>query len=889
MATHARQSQFRWRIPLGIFGLLSGALLATATIAEPPGGDIDEPVESGYTPYQGEPFFLLTDTSYGSNQEAHVRLEVSNRDFSGLSRYGGVDIVVYKIDDPLKFLKGQKNLHRIQTNGNYTGEGLANTLNYLWNDWYRKSRRGWQDIFSGDARKDIVTATPALKMPRNIDQPTDYQNHPQFAPMPKRDGFQYIDRFRYPVTMAQPIKQPDGVFLQGSSSNFMMSQEGNVYIPLGKRPPGLYLVEAIAGGYRANTVIFVADTIAITKVSAKQLMVWAARRDNGASAGNTQLLWTDGVGVIAQGATDARGIATFSKNGPEKSYVIGRDAQGGVFISENFYYDSEIYNAKIYAITDRPLYRPGDSVFVKFAGRQFVSSRLSEPLTGAALDIQVLDPNGTPVVAQKLQLSPQSGAQTQFRLPEDAVAGGYEIRYVYKDNTYNMAFRVAEYIKPHFEIHVQPAKQNFKTNEPIQGELVLTYPDGQPVKSAKVQLTVRAQTTTMVEGEIRYTGLFPVGINSEELTTNDRGIAPFKLPAAKNPSRYVLSVFASDGAAYRVKTSKELLIERSASLYTLIPAQKFGLVNTAVRFAYEAVPSGAPLSPPVRYEAVQLETQTKNGGSLNPGTGEFSVNFTASGSYSVFLYDTQNNIVGSANYWAIGPGIKAAKGSIDIVLNRAAYKPGEIAEALITFPDFVDSALLTLERDSVEKSGLIQKGDTWITAQRIGGTQWRAKIPVSADFAPNITFSIAYIKNGEWAFQNQGILVEQPRVAIAISTDKEVYQPGETVKVELKTTVGGKPVAANVHIGVVDEMIYVLQPEIAPDIFDYFYHPRRNNVRTHSSLQFIGYDLASNQAGGPPSRGSTRERGVKVLERPRRENVDTAYWNGDINTDTTGS
>ena len=32
-----------------------------------------------------------------------------------------------------------------------------------------------------------------------------------------------------------------------------------------------------------------------------------------------------------------------------------------MFISENFYYDSEIYNAKVYAVTDRPLYRPGEA------------------------------------------------------------------------------------------------------------------------------------------------------------------------------------------------------------------------------------------------------------------------------------------------------------------------------------------------------------------------------------------------------------------------------------------------------------------------------------------------------------------------------------------------
>ena len=69
------------------------------------------------------------------------------------------------------------------------------------------------------------------------------------------------------------------------------------------------------------------------------------------------------------------GIAVLERQSPEHTYVIGEDAAGGVFVSENFYYDSEIHNTKIYAVTDRPLYRPGDEVFVKFLGRELRSAR----------------------------------------------------------------------------------------------------------------------------------------------------------------------------------------------------------------------------------------------------------------------------------------------------------------------------------------------------------------------------------------------------------------------------------------------------------------------------------------------------------------------------------
>ena len=71
------------------------------------------------------------------------------------------------------------------------------------------------------------------------------------------------------------------------------------------------------------------------------------------------VLWTDGLGVMSSGATDADGLLRLKHVSPERSFVIGEDEEGGVFVSENFYYDSEIYDTKLYAFTDRPLYRPG--------------------------------------------------------------------------------------------------------------------------------------------------------------------------------------------------------------------------------------------------------------------------------------------------------------------------------------------------------------------------------------------------------------------------------------------------------------------------------------------------------------------------------------------------
>ncbi|NRR29441.1 alpha-2-macroglobulin family protein [Oxalobacteraceae bacterium] len=874
------------RIRAALMALLAmaAALLTLAGMSGPALAQEQQP--SYYQPFKGEPFFLLSDTAYGSAEEALVRLEVPGRDMAraNLQAYSGVDILLYRVPAPLEFLKKQPNLHRIQLEGNFRGEGLANTLSYLWDTWWKQSRQAWRKLFSSAARQAVTTTQPALATNNEaLTRPTEFRNHPQYKPL---KGFDLVDRFRYPLWEAKPIEPPKDVKLDGSSSEFTPVTAGNVMIPLGKRKPGLYLVEAIIGEHRATTLVFVSDTMAVTKVSSNQMVVWTARRDNGAVVPDVNVAWTDGTGVLQSGRSGGDGVAMLERGSPEHTYLMGEDSQGGVFVSENFYYDSEIYNTKIYAVTDRPLYRPGDEVNVKFIGRNFTSARTSTQAAPGPVALTVFDPNGTPLLTQALQLSGATGADTRFKLPPQASAGGYELRFSYQGDQYGAAFRVAEYVKPHFEIAIVPSKPEFKTGDAVSGRIELRYPDGKPVKHATLSLALRSQKNTMVEGELRYSGLFPVQLKTEQLETDGDGGVAYSLPAAADPSRYILTVLATDGAAYRVKATRELMIERSATVYRLKSEQLYSKPGDTVHF--ELLAEGTGDSRPVRWEMIQLEKQTKTTGPFDPAAKSWDVKFDVSGSYQLRLRDKNDNLLAARSHWVSGDGVAATPGSIEIVFDRERYRAGDTAQALITFAEPVEQALLTLERDKVEQVGLLAGGAGWVKPVRIAPNQWRAAIPVKDDYGPNITFSVAYTRRGDFVFQNQGLQIIEPRIALQFKTDKEVYQPGEQVTLDVTATLEGKPVSTMVALGVVDEMIYVLQPEIAPDMGDFFYHPRRNNVRTTASMSFISYDLAQGRSAGAPARHNYNERGVKVLERPRRDDVDTAFWAPTLQTDASG-
>ncbi len=840
---------------------------------------------SQYSAASGESFFLLSDSSFSSDEEAKVRLEAPGRDYRRLSmeEYGGVDIRLYRIPQPVDFLRQQKNLHRIAVEPQYLGDGLANTLTYLWDNWYGKSRRVMQRAFSDDSRINVTQSLPELQIGNILSAPSQYQPQPRFAPLKK---YPLAAQFRYPLWDAQPIQPPEGVNLEGSSSRFISSQPGNIYIPLGKLTPGLYLVEALVGNYRATTVVFVSDTVALSKVSGNELLVWTAGKARGEARPGAKILWSDGLGIMSSGETGSDGTLRLKHIAPERSYILGEDADGGVFVSENFFYASEIYNTRLYMFTDRPLYRAGDTVAVKILGREFHSALRSTPIASAPAQLTVLDANGSTLQTLALALDARRGGETMFRLPDIAVSGGYELRLAYRDRVYSSAFRVASYIKPHFTIDVTFNKSEFKTAEEINGDLLLLYPDGTPVKNASIQLSLRAQQLSMVGNDLRYVGRFPVELTSTTLTTDDAGRARLVLPAAEKPSRYLLTMSASDGAAYRVTNTKEILIERGDAHFTLETPRRFSKAGEEVTFNYRSSRPGA--QQPDSYEWIRLEDRQQASGQL-PAQGEsFSVRFEQPGTYSLMLRSKDRLILAGTSHTVSGEGGKAEAGTVEIVPDKALYQPGDTAQVLVTFPEAVDDALLTLERDRVEHLALLSRAADWITLQKLNDTQYVAQLRIKETWAPNITFSVLYTRHGQYSFQNAGIRVAVPQLDVQVNTDKSHYQPGELVSVELTTLFGGKPVSAQLTASVVDEMVYALQPEIAPSISQFFYSPGRNNVRTSASLSFISYDQALSSVPTSPGVTNRSERRVKMLERPRREEVDTAAWLPSLTTDTRG-
>ncbi len=87
------------------------------------------------------------------------------------------------------------------------------------------------------------------------------------------EKYPLVEQFRYPLWQAKPFEPQQGVKLEGVSSNFISPQPGitssaNKSRTVPRRGDGWW-VSGDDGGV-------VSDTVALSKVSGKELLVWTA-------------------------------------------------------------------------------------------------------------------------------------------------------------------------------------------------------------------------------------------------------------------------------------------------------------------------------------------------------------------------------------------------------------------------------------------------------------------------------------------------------------------------------------------------------------------------------------------------------------------------------------
>ncbi|CAN5816298.1 hypothetical protein BH18ACI4_BH18ACI4_03790 [soil metagenome] len=444
-------------------------------------------VASG-TPGSVKPFFSLsTNRTYGSGEPARFWI-----DYQGVDN---LDFRIYRVKDPLKFFTQLDNPHQM---GEREEEEFADSVgrnpsvverlrdvkrwassglkSYVRNQLQHASRRSFNQKFRA--------AEAAGRMPINV---ADYARVPLLNPD------QLVSSWREPLS---PLED----------------QYDRRMIPLGKREPGVYLVEAVGRELRAYTVVVVTDLTMVDKTTRDgELLIFTVDRKTGEPRPNAQIQIVKDKIAIASGVTNRQGILRTNidkqlLNSPEanvdpatddvrsSSFLIlahhGRD-NFAVSDLESYYFGSyqgeDEGQVKGYIYTDRPVYRPAHKVYFKGILRAMDEQGNYKSINESTVNVAIEDPNNARVFARELPVSARGTFNGEMEISAEAALGNYRILVETDVGASRGSFEVAEYKKPEYKVKVSAPKKHMNAGEKMHFSVSARYFFGSPVANAEVK------------------------------------------------------------------------------------------------------------------------------------------------------------------------------------------------------------------------------------------------------------------------------------------------------------------------------------------------------------------------------------------------------------------
>ncbi|HLF83857.1 MAG TPA: alpha-2-macroglobulin family protein [Blastocatellia bacterium] len=278
----------------------------------------------------------------------------------------------------------------------------------------------------------------------------------------------------------------------------------------GKLAIGAYLLEAKSDKAAARDLILVSDASLVLKTSGKQALVYFCNAMTGAPVADASAkLWEhahDGNGYVWREQvkkTGADGIAVFdlehANNGNSDLFAAAASADRQAFANGHSYrYQADDQRWRIYAFTDRPAYRPGESAQWKFVARRYSEGVYSTP-ANEKLEFEITDPRGTKVKEGKADLNAFGSAFGSVNLTAAMPLGEYHVNF-WDEGRHSsignaLLFRLEEYKLPEFKVSVTTPEEDgkkkaFRLGEKVEVNVQADYYFGGAVSNATVELLV---------------------------------------------------------------------------------------------------------------------------------------------------------------------------------------------------------------------------------------------------------------------------------------------------------------------------------------------------------------------------------------------------------------
>ncbi|HEX8294063.1 MAG TPA: MG2 domain-containing protein, partial [Pyrinomonadaceae bacterium] len=453
-----------------------------------------------------KPFFSLhTNRTYATTDRARVWVN-----YRGVE---ALDFRVYKVKDPVKFFRQLDNPHQVgEDEQAEVGKSIEQQPTFLeklralksWGYGYVKtyvrqqlqnqSRKGFNQRFRPE-EDDTSNRTP-------LNVASD------FARVPLLNPSQMVDNWREKLPPLEDVYD-------------------RRMISLGRRGPGVYLVEAVNGELRAFGILIVSDLATVQKTSKDgSMLVYAVERKTGQPREGVQVQVIRKKADVKAGATDGRGLLKLQvvdqkpPAGPAAEGEESEEGEGGETGEESQASDSYLVMASqgdnfaisdldsyyfggyggdeeggggaeltSYLYTDRPVYRPEQKVYFRGILRERTEAGYRLPSSRTAA-VRVTDNDGTAIYEQELPLSTRGTFSGELDLPEETPLGYYQVNASLDGLEASGSFEVQEYKKPEYKVRVTTPQAFVRAGEAARFNVSANYFFGSPVAKASVKYYV---------------------------------------------------------------------------------------------------------------------------------------------------------------------------------------------------------------------------------------------------------------------------------------------------------------------------------------------------------------------------------------------------------------
>ncbi|MCL7451450.1 MAG: Ig-like domain-containing protein [Anaerolineae bacterium] len=627
-------------------------------------------------------------------------------------------------------------------------------------------------------------------------------------------------------------------------------------------PPGLYYVQLTAPEIQSlsttssklSRYMFVKSRLNLTlKQTRSEALVWATDLASGQPVADLPVDFYSATDQITgSGRSDPDGLALVPDLPMEDLWspffaVAGEPGAEGFGIAFNgweqginpwdFGVDSEFWASDYqgYLYTDRPIYRPGQTVYFKGIVRADDDAQYRLPEEIDALQVHVNDAQGKELYRKVLNLSDMGTFYDQLVLDGEATLGDYflEVQDPEHELYAGTSFRVAEYKSPEFQVSVTTARDAYLNGESINTTAEATYYFGGPVAGADVHWSVlsndyyfqydcpQGQDCPWYSWSDFEWGEYPEGefyggygrlVGEGDGETDAEGRVTFRVPAnlANDAQSQVLTLEASvtDINDQQVSSRTATIVHKGEFYIGVAPRGYLARVGEEkevdlLTVDWDSQPvAGVDLTAVVmEHRWYSIRRQAEDGRYYWDWTtedipvmtttvttdseGQAVVAFTPekAGSYRVRAtgHDSRENEIRSSAYFWVwgGDGYvswrQESNNRIELIADKEEYQVGDVAEILVPSPyTGTVQALITVERGRIIETEV----------RELANNSEVLRLPIVEEHVPNVFVSILIVQGSEQAADGlatfkMGVVklpvsLESKTLNIALTPDKEM-------------------------------------------------------------------------------------------------------------------